>query len=185
MPLVSLRNYAGVGPRGTSPAAANGFRWMQQPRHIALAEHRVLSAVAAARRWLNIAPSRIYLAGYDCGGTMALRIALAQPQMFAGVLSFGGAFPSTLRPLARLHEARNLRIFLATCRGSRLYPEAQVCQHLRLFHAAGMSVDLRQYPCGDELTTAMLADMDRWIMGQLADEQPSEVNRPIPRSTGK
>ena len=82
MPLVSMRNYVGVGPRGTLAAedVEGGYRWSQTPSHIARAERRVLSAVAAARRWLNIAPTRIYLAGYGCGGTMAFRIALAQPR---------------------------------------------------------------------------------------------------------
>jgi hypothetical protein len=32
-------------------------------------------------------------------------------------------------------------------------------------HAVGCTVDLRQYPCGDELSTNMLADLDRWVMG--------------------
>ena len=36
-----------------------------------------------------------------------------------------------------------------------------------LFHAAGMSVTLRQYPCGDELTTQMLRDLDVWLMEQV------------------
>jgi hypothetical protein len=30
-----------------------------------------------------------------------------------------------------------------------------------------MCVCLRQYPCGDDLTTSMLGDLDRWIMDQI------------------
>jgi phospholipase/carboxylesterase len=33
-----------------------------------------------------------------------------------------------------------------------------------LFHSAGMVVSVRQYPCGDELTTQMLHDADVWMM---------------------
>jgi phospholipase/carboxylesterase len=174
MPLVSTRNYAAVGPRGTVPAVApeQGFGWSQDRKHIARAEQRVLSAVAAARGWLNIAPDRIYLAGYGCGGTMAFRIALALPEQFAGVLSFGGAFPTSSRPLGRLHLARRLRIFIASGYTSEQYPESEVCRNLRLFHAAGMSICLRHYPCGDELLTNMLQDMDRWIMEQLTAPEP-------------
>jgi len=179
MPLVSLRNYVAVGPRGTrGPGPRGGFRWVQKADHIELAHQRVVSAVATARRWLNIAPSRIYLAGYACGGTMALRIALAQPQMFAGVLSIGGAFPTTLRPLSRFHEARCLNLFLATGRHGRQYPEQEVCNHLRLLHAAGISINLRLYPCGDDVTADMLADMDRWIMDQVAAGQPAAQDQP-------
>jgi phospholipase/carboxylesterase len=185
MPLVSMRNYVAVGVRGTLACEQGlGYRWTQRAAHIALAEERVVSAIAAARRWLNIAPSRIYLAGYDCGGTMALRIALNQPRAFAGGLSIGGAFPSTLRPLGQLHAARHLKILLATARDSRNYSQARVCEHLRLFHTAGMSVDLRQYPCGDELTTNMLSDLDRWIMSQLVEPQMAEQDEPSRRSSG-
>jgi len=129
-----------------------------------------MAAIAAARRWLNISPSRIFLAGYEQGGTMAYRIALARPHVFAGVLSFGGAFPTTLRPLANFHRARRMKIFLAGGRDARKFCESDVCRDLRLFHSAGMSVCLRVYPCGDELTTTMLADMDRWIMEQVAPQ---------------
>ncbi|MEX0977254.1 MAG: PHB depolymerase family esterase [Pirellulales bacterium] len=174
MPLVSLRNYVAVGPRGTcTTSVAGGYGWSQESDEIAVAEERVLAAVAAARRWLNIAPSRIYLAGYACGGTMALRVALSDPRRYAGALSIGGAFPTTLRPLSQLHAARRLNVFLAACRHSRQYPEREVCDHLRLLHSAGISVNLRLYPGDDDVTADMLADMDRWIMEQVAAEQPA------------
>jgi phospholipase/carboxylesterase len=61
-------------------------------------------------------------------------------------------------------------------RDSTEYPLARVCEELRLLHAAGISVTLRQYPCGDELTTQMLHDLDVWLMeqvtGVVGDEQP-------------
>ena len=172
IPLVSLRNYAAVAPRGTLAGPQGGYAWSQQAEHIALAEERVFRGLAIARRWLNVAPHRIYLAGYDCGGTMALRLALRHPRTFAGVLSIGGGLPTTLRPLARLHELRGMNVFLATGRHSQRYAEREVCRDLRLFHATSMSVNLRQYPCGDDVTTDMLSDMDRWIMEQINAVEP-------------
>lgn len=177
MPLVSLRNYVAVGPRGTAVSpSGEGYTWCQEPDHVVEAEQRVFEAVSAARRKLNVAAGRIYLAGYDCGGTMALRIALNQPHWFAGVLSVGGPFPTSLRPLARLNELRGMEIFLATGRHSQRYPEPEVCRTLRLLHSAGMSVNLRQYPCGDEVTSDTLADMDRWIMEQISSTQPATAD---------
>jgi phospholipase/carboxylesterase len=35
---------------------------------------------------------------------------------------------------------------------------------LRLLHVAGCTVALRQYPGGDNLTSNMLSDLDRWVM---------------------
>jgi phospholipase/carboxylesterase len=179
MPLVSLRNYVAVGPRGTSGAHdAGGFSWLQQSDHIALAEERVDAAVAAARRWLNVAPERIYVAGYACGGTMALRVALNRPERFAGALSIDGPLPANLRPFARLQAARKLHLLLAAGRQSRTYPEQEVCGNLRLLHAAGISLHLRLYPCADEVTEDMLGDMDRWIMEHVAGDFPAAVEQP-------
>ncbi|MEX2113773.1 MAG: PHB depolymerase family esterase [Pirellulales bacterium] len=170
MPLVSDRNYVAVGPRGTVPGPSAGFTWSQHPDEIERAEGRVIAAIAAAQAWLNIEPARIFLAGLGAGGTMAFRLALAQPQRFAGVLSIGGAFPNTHRPLARYQAPRRMHVFLAAGREGRDYSEVRICRDLRLFHAASMSVCMRLYPCGDEVTTCMLSDMDRWIMEQVAPQ---------------
>jgi phospholipase/carboxylesterase len=94
-------------------------------------------------------------------------VALNHPQHFAGILSLCGVLPSTRTPFANLSLARKLPIFLSVGRDSIRYPASEVCKNLRLLHAAGMSVTLRQYPCGHELTPQMLADIDRWIIEQI------------------
>jgi phospholipase/carboxylesterase len=186
MPLVSMRNYVAVAPRGTvSPEMADdvveprrGFTWAQTSGQIVSAEQRVFAAVSAACRKFNVNRARIFVAGFDCGGTMALRLALNHPTYFAGGASFGGAFPAGFAPLGRLNEIRRLKLLVATGRDSSTYPIEQVCEHLRLFHSAGMAVCLRQYPCGDDLTTTMLADMDRWIMDQIVAQPAVAADEP-------
>lgn len=172
VPLVSLRNYVAVAARGTAVSELDGgrgycFNWRQADDHIAAAEARVLDSILAAEQKFNIAPSRIFVAGLESGGTMALRLAVRNPERFAGALSFGGPFPTDRAPLSRLSTVRRLPLFLATTQASELYPEELVCEQLRLFHSAGMVVTLRQYPGDDGLTTLMLSDMDRWIMEQV------------------
>ena len=172
MPLISMRNYVAVAPRGTLGAVdgsgSNGYHWGQTEEQIVLAEHRVFEAIRAVEAEFNISRARVFLAGYQCGGTMAFRLGLSHPDRFAGVLSIGGAFPEGSTPLGRLLEARKLRMFLTSARDGVHYPPQKVCENLRLIYAAGMSVNLRQYPCGDGLTSQMLSDMDRWIMEQIA-----------------
>lgn len=163
MPLVSLRNYVSVAVRGPS-AAARGFAWPQSAESIFTAEARVAEAVSHAQQRFNIHHDRIFLAGSGAGGTMAVRLALRGRGEFAGAASIGGAFPQGHAPLARLGAARAARLLMMHCRDSETYPVERVCQELSLFHAAGMSVTLRQYPCGDELTTQMLHDLDVWLM---------------------
>jgi phospholipase/carboxylesterase len=203
MPFISLRNYVAVSPRGTVAAdmrpevrkptdsvgpfagAAGGdcsrggetgrcgYGWEQTEEHILRAEGRVLEAVEHAQQAMNISSRRIFLAGFGCGGTMAFRIALNLPDVFAGALSLGGPFPIGFNPLAQLVRARGLKLLLSTGRESRRYPPKRVCENLRLLYAAGMSISLRQYPCGDDLTTQMLGDIDRWIMEQLTTPEMS------------
>jgi phospholipase/carboxylesterase len=60
-----------------------------------------------------------------------------------------------------------LAVFLAAGRHSTVYNEQRVCDDLRLLHTAGMSITLRLYPCGHELSPQMLADVDRWIIEQI------------------
>jgi phospholipase/carboxylesterase len=167
MPLVSIRNYVAVGPRGTTAdrPRRGAFRWRQTLRDIELAEARVLECVEIAEHRFHIHAQRIFLAGFGCGGTMAIRVAWNNPGRFAGVATIGGPLPNRNCPLRHVNAMRRMPCFLATSRRSCQFPESAVCRDLRLLHAVGCTVDLRQYPCGDELTTNMLADLDRWMMG--------------------
>lgn len=164
MPLISMRNYAAVGPRGTQCMESRGFTWGEADQSLIAAEQRVFDCLESATNKFNIAQKRIFLGGFETGGTTAFRIGLRNPDRFAGVLSLGGPFPLNRTPLTRLDEARSLPLFIAQGRDSELYPIDRTCEELRLFHVAGLSVTLRQYPCGDELNTQMLCDMDRWMM---------------------
>ena len=109
-------------------------------------------------------------------GTMAFQVAMNAPTRFAGVLSLCGPFPRRNRPFACLNRSRRVPAFLAVGRDSREYPVADACEDLRLLHTAGLQVALGQYPCGQELTPDMLANVDRWIMRQItpgADTEPT------------
>jgi phospholipase/carboxylesterase len=181
MPLVSMRNYVAVAPRGLCQFGKDGplgVGWPQSTEAVEQAEHRIFEALAAASERFHISPRKVFLAGFDQGGTMAFRVALGQPQHFAGVLSLGGRFPTGRTPFGSLASARKIPVFLACGRDSREYQADEVCGNLRLMHTAGMSITLRQYPCGHELTPQMLSDMDRWIIEQITETaravQPTE-----------
>jgi phospholipase/carboxylesterase len=171
MPVVSLRNYVAVAPRGllSAPdARRGGYGWDQDPEHIQQAEQRVFDAVDAAARAFHVARRRVFLAGFDCGGTMALRVAMRRPKRFAGVASLCGRFPTGGTPLSELPGVRSLPVFLAAGRRSLEYPTVEVCDNLRLLHSAGVSLSLREYPCGHEVSELMLHDLNRWIMEEVA-----------------
>lgn len=166
LPHLSPRNYVGVAPRGACPSDFGfGFTWCDSLECVASARKAVDEAIEFACRRSNIAPHRIFLAGRGKGGTMALRLALAQPERFAGVLSFGGGLPRRGQLLANLKEARKLPIFLASGCESVAYPVRRLCDDLKLCHLAWLSLFVKQYyPCGDEMVQDMLDDANEWIM---------------------
>jgi phospholipase/carboxylesterase len=181
MPLISLRNYVGLCVRGPALAEQRGYAWPQTADGIAAAEARVLDAIARARDKFNVHHSRIFLAGYESGGTMAVRLALRNPHRFAGAITVGGPLPQDHSPLARLTHLHKFPLLISHCRDSETYPIDHVCQELSLLHSADLAVTLREYPCGDELTTIMLQDLDRWVMQHVTgvpSEEPHEV--PLP-----
>lgn len=141
-----------------------GSTWQQSRDMIAAAHDAVEASIARATARCNIARHRIFLAGLESGGTMAIRLALSMPERFAGVASIGGPIPRGLQPMSNLLRVRQLPVLIAHGRDSQQYPVRQLCDELRLFHVAGMSLNVRQYPCGQELTTQMLSDLNSWMM---------------------
>jgi len=170
MPHISLRNYVGVSPRGTvkntnaSRVSQHSYTWDQSTSSVESALEDVLECVESAKHQFNVADDRVFLVGNEMGGTMALRLALMSPQYFGGAISLGGALPVTNQPFSGIERARSMPIMMAHCRDSLSYNTDAVCSDLRLLHSAGMSVCLRQYPCEQEVTTKMLADVNEWMM---------------------
>lgn len=163
---ISVRNYVAIAPMsdvGYEPQVS-AVPWRQTPEEIASAQEKVWKAVSAAKSRFYINSNRIFLVGFDVGGTMAMRVGLQTPEEFAGVATIGGCFPTGLNPLSRINSIRNLPLLIAAARRSERYPEHKICEDLRLLHTAGATVSLRQYPGSNDLTTQMLADLDRWMM---------------------
>ncbi len=171
MPQVSLRNYVAVAPRGTRRASGTeGFCWFDDPVDLDLAALRVQEALELAAQQYHINPQKIFLAGWQAGGTVALWLALTQPERFAGAASLGGAVPRPQGVLRRWHQARRVPLLLTCGRFSRHFPPTQVRENLRLLFCAGLDLTVREYPWGDELREEMLQDLNSWLMEQ--------VNRP-------
>jgi phospholipase/carboxylesterase len=171
MPLVSMRNYIGVAPRGPQVDSDldGSYDWPQSLPGIEEAEARVFACIDAACHKFHVHPERIFVGGYGSGGTMAIRIAWNAPHRFAGAMSIAGAVPGTHCPLRRVNDIRRIPLLLASGKHSHTYSEEKVCRDLRLLHSAGFKLALRQYPVGDELISNMLSDLDQWVMEIICD----------------
>lgn len=176
MPLISMRNFVAIGLRAPHRSTDGpGFQWTTSDNDLFHAEASIVDALDIVAEQYHIAHNRVFLAGYQQAGTLAFRVGLKSPRQFAGVLSIGGLFPTGNLPLLYLEQARHLPLFIAHCRDSLIYPVEKACSELRLFHTAGMHVTLRQYPCGDEMSTQMLHDMNGWMMEQVTGMPASDT----------
>jgi len=174
MPHISLRNFVGASvcapdrvSRKQAHGAGQGYIWKQTNQGIEAAESRVIDVVRKAAAKYNIHHSRIYLAGFEAGGTMALRLAMRTPSLFGGAISLCGGFPAGMAPLAHLAAVRDLPLMVSFGRDSKTYSVEHICKELPLLHTAGLKVALRQYPCADEINTKMLQDVNHWVMEQV------------------
>lgn len=172
MPLVSVRNYVAVAPRGTNRVedTPRAFGWEQTAGSSNEAIQRVRHCIATAQDRFNIHADRIFLAGYGEGGTMALRLGLEHPDEFAGVISLGGPMPTGGRPLKRIAEARKLPLLISVSPDQDRFTLERAMENVRLLHSAGSPLSLRLYPEGESLTTVMLSDVDKWIMQHVCPE---------------
>jgi phospholipase/carboxylesterase len=212
MPLISMRNYVGIAPRGlarpveaVSPPVFSELKnrrmeptavpelvrrlnqeqekakekekslkevydWSQTEEGIAYAEQKVFDCLSIAEEKCHIAKNRVFLVGFDSGGTMAFRLAMQYPDYFSGVISLGGRFPEGNLPLRQWNTIRNLPTLLAIGKESSTYSPENARSDLRLFHTAGLSVCVRQYDCGQELSLEMLQDVNRWMMERICDK---------------
>ena len=168
MPEASMRNYVGIAPQAPVGNFEAGYYWEEEPDSIDQAHDSIMAAVDYAAMRFNIASHRIFVAGHGSGGTMAFRIGLERPDVFAGVISINGPVPTRQKPLGRWHQSRELPVFWAHSRRSKEFDQTRLCEQLRLLHIAGFSVNLRQYPRDECLMTKTLLDMNKWIMEMIS-----------------
>ncbi|GAB5403976.1 MAG: phospholipase [Aureliella sp.] len=177
MPELSLQNFVACAPRGpiACDPAGRTFRWSDSPAASAISEEVIFEAISVAQSEFSIASNRIFLAGFGSGGSMAWRLALRYPKRFAGVVSICGAFPQENRPLKNYSEARDLPTLWMYGAESTSCGIDKVCESLPVMHSASLSVDIRQYPCGDQLLTNMLSDANNWIMQRVTNQPTCSV----------
>jgi phospholipase/carboxylesterase len=69
------------------------------------------------------------------------------------------------RPLLRLPEIRQLRVFIGHGIANSIVPLSHARSDYRLLYTAGLPVRMQTYPTTHRLHLDMLRDVNRWIMG--------------------
>ena len=177
MPIISMRNYVAVAPRGllTSPAAnepafdlsvasiinrsKDQYDWPCVCDLQAI-EQRVFDCIAVAQERCNIADHRIFIAGFGTGGTAALQLATQFPESFAGVAAFGCVDIAANSILPSWQMAKPFSVLL----GVDASDSDRVCRMLELFYTAGFTANVQEYDNATVLTPEMLRNLNHWAM---------------------
>jgi len=173
-PRLSRRNYICISLRGpdmlgTRADGRPGYTWGDGASE-SVVEDYMLHAVEQTRRNYHIHSERIYLAGFGEGATLAYRLGLTFPEKLGGVISLNGIMPREGRPLLRLPEIRQLRVFIGHGIANCVVPLSLAKADFRLLYSAGLSVDMHTYPATHRLHPDMLRDINRWIIARCAEE---------------
>ena len=189
MPAISMRNYVATAPRGLlveQPACESRYDmsvsailqrskeqydWNLSESNLTTIEQRVFDCIAIAQERCNIANHRIFIAGFGTGGTAALQLAMLYPECFAGAAAFGSEIPTVAPMFSSWQMTESLSILLGTDESN---PE-NACRMMELFHAAGLTADVREYDDAKHLTSAMLQELNRWMMGIVCNSPPVSV----------
>ena len=167
---LSTRNYVAAGVGGNQALDGQGVRfdWNLSTTATNRATDAVFDAVDAATSKFNIHSRRIVLVGRGSGGSMALKIAAANPSRFAAVVSIGGRMPSLNLPAFQTTRRRQLPMLWQWAEDNPLYRLETLQADCRTALTIGGKVHINQYPGDDELDTLLLSDVDRWIMSTVA-----------------
>ncbi|MDD3590538.1 MAG: hypothetical protein PHO46_09775 [Thermoguttaceae bacterium] len=201
IPKISARNYVAVAPRGLMRQKKRVVRslvhgklteekrwsepcydWLDSEESVSEAENLVFDSIAEAQGKYNVNMRRIFLLGQGAGGSMALRIAMRNPHEFAGVVSIDSALPqSESTPFRNWRALRDLPILVTSGDSKAVTVPKLNKDQLRLYHAAGLTVLVRQYNeeraqnGRQDRLNSILADVNRWIMERATNPQAPSV----------
>lgn len=176
IPHISVRNYVGLGVRGVRAVDVSGrqFDWPSTRSGVHGACAATSDAIDAACDEFSIHPDRIILAGYQTGGTMALRVAMAQPDRFAGVICVGGAFPRGHQAFGDFPVLRRRRLPILWQRTLEQTDENpdQFREDLSMAQLICAKLEVRHYVGGDVMNTVAMKDIDRWCFDAIIQPKP-------------
>jgi len=170
-PALSRRNYICIGLRGPEtigfrPDGRLGYFWGNAEGVEPAVEEYVMRAIEQTRSSYHIHSERIYLAGFCEGSLLAYRLGLMYPEKFAGVMALNGQLPRGT-PLMRFSQVRGLRVFIGHGIANVGIPLSVAQRDFRLLYTAGLDVHLHTYPTTHRVHSAMLTDLNRWMMSHI------------------
>lgn len=168
-PRISRRNHIAISLRGAENLntrdddGMRAFGW-GQPSDQWLLEYTV-KAIQETRRHYHVHSERIYLMGVHEGASMAYRLAMIKPELFAGVISVNGTLPRPSEgPLFPQDNMGSLRALIAHGAANEVVPLEMARRDFLALHTAGADVTLNTYPSTHRMHADTLRDINRWMI---------------------
>lgn len=116
----------------------------------------------------GVPASRIVLAGFSQGGSVALHTGLRYGQRLAGILALSTflPFPHTL-PSERAASNADVPVLLCHGLADSIVPVLLGRETRDALSAMGYPVEWREYPIDHEVSAQELADVSRWLRARL------------------
>jgi len=162
-----------VSARAPFEAEPTGYAWyaidwFQNPPRPDVAQAReslgrLLAFVEEAREAYGADPSRVLLAGFSQGASMAVAAALARPELFCGVAAHSGRLLHALLPGAPPPALAGLPVLWQHGRHDPVVPMAFGDEARRLLPPLGVRLDFREYAIGHEIGPDSLRELAAWI----------------------
>jgi phospholipase/carboxylesterase len=176
IPHISTRNYLATGVRAPKAADASGHRfdWGETASSLESAERSVLEAINRAAKQYSVHAERIVLAGFRQGGSMAMHIAMQNPELFSAAISLGGEFRLRREMTVDRERLRERRLPMlwqhSIC--DKQYNEEKLAAEIQAAASVKARLEIRQYRNDDEMNTVVLSDLDHWIMNHVVSGAP-------------
>ncbi|MEE3371420.1 MAG: PHB depolymerase family esterase [Planctomycetota bacterium] len=165
MPLLSTRNYVGVGIRGDVRLQnGEGYDWSSAACRLPRVVDGIMAAVNAVTQRYHVNSQRVFLAGLGTGGATALQVGVRHPEEFAGVISLGDARLAERMPPLRSDGLRGFPILVARQQVAR----QSVRSEDRLLRAAGVDCTVCESSRAVSITEPLFGRVNAWIMERAA-----------------
>ena len=125
---------------------------------------QVLSLVDALRHVHR--PTRIFIAGFSQGASMALAAALKRPRDFAGAIALSGLCCPEMLPQDAA-SVRGLKVFMSHGRFDPVIPIAQARASRELLTPLGLDLRYKEYDMPHAIAQPCLEDLDAWLRARL------------------
>ncbi|MYF90891.1 MAG: alpha/beta fold hydrolase [Gemmatimonadetes bacterium] len=124
---------------------------------------QVLALVDALRQ--EHRPTRVFIAGFSQGASMALAAALKRPRDFAGVIALSGLCCPEMLP--ENAAVRDLKVFMSHGHFDPVIPIAQARASRDLLLPLGLDLQYKEYDMPHAIAPPCLEDLDAWLRARL------------------